>query len=132
MKSFTFVLLALVTAASLGSCKKDKDHAKGPVTIEGSWSGTYSMGSGPADKAFHFVLKAGGVFEEYNPSNQKIAEGVWEIDNDILTAGYKNLPPSTVAYSLIASFDKNAAKLTGTWGYDASSYDGGYMYLYKD
>ena len=70
-----------------------------------------------------FNIKAGGTIEELNSSGQKIGQGTWEIENDILTANYQW--PSGSKYSVIGAFYKDQGKLLGDWGYGSSATNGG-------
>lgn len=123
MKISKSILLSVITMTTLFvSCSKDKSEPQ-PVSIEGRWVGSY-VNDASGDKFYYsFNIMAGGVIEELNSSGQKIGEGTWEIENDILTAEYSW--PGGADFSVIAAFYKNDAKLLGDWGYDDSVTNGG-------
>ena len=130
MKSIHFILLTVLFSAFMVSCSKS-DKASAPVTIEGTWKGTYSVGNGPSDKFFGIVLKANGVFEEVDAAGITIGIGEWEMENDIITATYDRISPSDAQFSVIAAFYKNQGSLEGNWGYGTSATDGGNFSLKK-
>ena len=119
-KNLFFAIIAIATL--FVSCSKDRNDPQ-PATIEGRWVGTYVNDASGNSFYYSFNIKAGGVIEEINSSGQKIGEGTWEIDNDILTAEYSW--PGGADFSVIAAFYKNEAKLLGDWGYDDSATNGG-------
>ena len=131
MKTFSLVLATLFAVASFTACKKDDEVAKPVATIEGKWEGKYSFGNGPADKYFGFLVKDGGVFEEISSSGSKIGEGTWHFENQILMANYTRIAAPNTEYSIIGAFDKNQGEIAGTWGFEESNSDGGYIYMNK-
>jgi hypothetical protein len=124
MKISKFILTALLALTVFASCNKDNDDPK-PTGIEGRWIGTYVNDASGNTFYYSFNIKAGGVIEEINSSNQKIGEGTWQLDpaTNVLMAQYSW--PSGGSYSIIAAFDKQNAKLLGDWGYGSSNTNGG-------
>ena len=123
MKISTVLLIALVSLPVLFSCKKDKDKPTITPTIEGRWEGSYINAASQNSFYYSFNIKAGGVFEEIGSNGQKLGEGTWSMENNILTAHYAY--PNGNEYTVIAAYYKDQAKLLGDWGYDNSGTDGG-------
>jgi hypothetical protein len=120
-KFLTAVLLSVLFCSSCG--KKNDDIIKPGVPVEGIWRGKHSYLSGPLNNDYVFNIKAGGVLERFNANGQKLGEGTGITGTYTLTGGG--------TYSVIASFDKVAGKLDGTWGNGLNNYDGGYWYMNK-
>lgn len=129
MKISKFFLIAAVVLTGLASCSKDKNDTKKQTSIEGVWTGTYVNDASGNSFFYSFNIKAGGTIEELNSSGQKIGQGTWEIENDILTATYQW--PSGGKYSVIAAFYKDQGKLLGDWGYGISATNGGTWQMTK-
>jgi hypothetical protein len=128
MKISKIILIALVAAVGLVSCKKDKVE-KQTNTIEGRWVGTYVNDASGNSFYYSFNIKPGGVIEELNSSGQKLGQGTWEFENNILTAKYTWTSGSK--YSVIAAFNKQDGKLLGDWGYGDSATNGGTWEMHK-
>ena len=123
MKISSVILIAIALVAGISACSKDKDDTKSPATIEGRWVGDYINDASGNSFYYSFNIKAGGIIEELNSSNQKIGQGTWKLENDILTATYTSTGGSK--YSIIAAFYKKEGKLLGDWGYGNSATNGG-------
>jgi hypothetical protein len=128
MKVSNFLLFTALTVIGLASCKKDK--ADPQYSIEGRWVGTYLNEASGNSFFYSFNIKPGGVIEELNSSGQKIGQGTWELEHDILTAGYTWTSGSK--YSIIAAFYKKEGKLLGDWGYGNSATNGGTWQMTKE
>jgi hypothetical protein len=129
MKISKLVLMVVVVLTGFASCSKDKNETKKQSSIEGVWTGTYVNDASGDSFFYSFNIKAGGTIEELNSSGQKIGQGTWEIENDILTATYQW--PGGSKYSVIAAFYKDQAKLLGDWGYGNSATNGGTWQMTK-
>lgn len=127
MKILKIILIALVAAIGFVSCKKDKVEKQ--TTIEGRWVGTYVNEASGNSFYYSFNIKPGGVIEELNSSGQKLGQGTWEFENNILTAKYTWTSGSK--YSVIAAFNKQDGKLLGDWGYGDSATNGGTWEMHK-
>lgn len=124
MKISSIISVILIAVTTLTACSKDNDDKKpATVNIEGRWIGTYKNDASGNTFYYSFNIKQGGVIEEVNSSNQKIGEGTWKLEHDILTASY--IWPGGSKYSIIAAFNKNQGKLLGDWGYGNSATNGG-------
>lgn len=128
MKISKIILIALVALTGFASCKKDKVEAK-TIGIEGRWVGTYVNDASGNSFYYSFNIKPGGVIEELNSSGQKLGQGTWEFENNILTAHYSWTSGSK--YSVIAAFYKEDGKLLGDWGYGDSATNGGTWVMHK-
>lgn len=126
------IIALLVVVTSFTACKKDKDEPQisSTDTIVGLWEGTYKSDATGNTFFYSLNFKAGGVVEEINSSGQKIGQGTYEIDNNIVTAHY-NWEDDPSGFSIIAAFYPNTAKLLGDWGYGNSSTDGGTFEMHK-
>ncbi|MEI9943673.1 MAG: hypothetical protein WDN26_05575 [Chitinophagaceae bacterium] len=131
MKILTTAFIALFVSATLFSCKKDKDATPANVAVEGKWEGTYINSASGNSFFFSFNFKSGGVMEEIDSNGEKIGEGTWTFENNILMAKYHWLPPYSSSYSVIAAYYKNTGKLLGDWGYGNSNNDGGTWQMTK-
>lgn len=128
MKISKIILIALVALTGFASCKKDKVEAKA-TGIEGRWVGTYVNDASGNSFYYSFNIKPGGIIEELNSSGQKLGQGTWEFENNILTAHYSWTSGSK--YSVIAAFYKEDGKLLGDWGYGDSATNGGTWVMHK-
>ena len=129
MKISKIILIALVAVTGFASCKKDKVESKTTGGIEGRWVGTYVNDASGNSFYYSFNIKPGGVIEELNSSGQKLGQGTWEFENNILTAHYSWTSGSK--YSVIAAFYKEDGKLLGDWGYGDSATNGGTWVMHK-
>lgn len=130
MKISRIILVSAIALTGLISCSKDKDKpSKQSETIEGRWEGTYVNQASGNSFYYSLNIKAGGVIEELNASGQKLGQGTWEMENNILTAHYKWTSGSE--YSIIAAFYKETGKLLGDWGYGNSATNGGTWQMQK-
>jgi len=131
MKISRIILVAAVALTGFISCKKDKDDVSSKqTTIEGVWVGTYVNNASGNSFFYSFNIKPGGIIEEINPSGQKIGQGTWELENDILSAHYQWTSGSK--YSVIGAFYKEQGKLLGDWGYGTSATNGGTWQMTKN
>ncbi len=129
MKISKIILIGVLVLTGLTSCSKDNDEVKKQATIEGVWVGTYINDASGNSFYYSFNIKPGGIIEELNSSGQKIGQGTWEIDNNILTANYEW--PGGNEFSVIAAFNKGEGKLLGDWGYGNSATNGGTWQMTK-
>jgi hypothetical protein len=129
MKILRTTIIALVASTAFIACKKDHNSSVPPSSsgnsIVGKWVGSYVNDASGNSFYYSFNIKANGVIEEVTSSGEKIGEGTYTYENNILTAHYNWLPPHTSSYSIIASYYSNSGKLLGNWGYGDSATDGG-------
>jgi hypothetical protein len=123
------MLFSCVLLFTMASCSKNKDSKNTEGTVEGTWVGKYSFLSEPYNQFYSFKISTGGVLEVLDNNQQKIGEGTWAFNGVPLTGTYTLLPPNTGTFSFIATFDKQAGKLSGTWGTGAQEYGGGYWFM---
>jgi hypothetical protein len=132
MKTFKFSTIAFVLLTTFTACSKSNNSTPAAAGgIEGIWSGTYDHLGATTKYYYSFNIKAGGIIEELSGNGTKKASGTWKLEGNTLIAEYTNVPPSTSKYAVLATFDKNKMKLSGTWGYGSSDYDGGYWTMTK-
>ena len=122
-------MVAFAAILGFSSCSKDNESTQSVTSIEGRWIGTYVNQASGNTFYYSFNIKAGGIIEEINSSNQKIGEGSWKLENDILSATYTW--PSGSKYSILAGFYKKEGKLLGDWGYGNSATNGGTWQMTK-
>jgi hypothetical protein len=129
MKLLTTAVIALFASTAFIACKKDHDSSVPPpssnASVVGRWVGSYVNDASGNSFYYSFNIKENGVIEEVTSSGEKIGEGTWTYQNNILSAHYNWLPPHTSSYSIIASYYSNTGKLLGNWGYGDSNTDGG-------
>jgi hypothetical protein len=123
------MLLSCVFLFAMTSCSKNKDTKNPEVPLEGLWVGKYSFLSEPYNNFYSFRFSAGGTLELLDSNKQKAGEGTWTFNGVPLTGTYTLLPPNTGTFSFIATFDKQAGKLSGTWGTGQQEYGGGYWFM---
>ncbi len=126
MKFVKYILVIALFAMTVAACKKSAGGPASPSNgIEGLWEGKFGIDNEKPTVFFSFNIKAGGVIEELTSTGQVKGQGTWKLENNILTAKYSYLAPSTSKYSIIAAFDGAKGKLAGNWGYGNSATDGG-------
>jgi hypothetical protein len=127
-KYFSIALL-ITTAFFFTSCSKNSDDVQPPAstsqTVAGKWVGTYGFGNDAPTIYFAFNIKANGTIEELNKSGQSKGSGTWSLNGNAFTAKYTWVAPYNTVFSVAATYNAATKKLTGTWGYDNSSTDGG-------
>lgn len=127
MKISKIILITTIALAGFASCKKDKVEKQ--TTIEGRWVGTYINEASGNSFFYSFNIKPGGIIEELNSSGQKLGQGTWELENNILSAEYTWTSGSK--YSVLGAFYKDKGKLLGDWGYGSSATNGGTWEMHK-
>jgi hypothetical protein len=111
--------LILLSCTLFISCSKDKDN--GPVSIEGTWEGTFNFGPNTQTYKWGLNLKAGGVMEGLDENGQVTGTGTWEIQNNIITGDYVE---NGDVITIVAAFYPQQKKLLGDWGFDGSVNEG--------
>lgn len=131
MKTLKHSALALLIVSTLFvACKKDNDTPVEPNGTPGEfsagvWQGKYGFGNETPNVTYIFNIKAGGVIEELNSQGNSKGDGTWALNGTTFTAQYQWKSPYFTKYKVVATYDKTTGKLTGTWGYDNSTTDGG-------
>ncbi len=128
MKISKIILIAFVALTGFISCKKDKVE-KQTTAIEGRWVGTYVNDASGNSFYYSFDIKPGGAIEELNAAGQKLGQGTWKLENNILSAKYSW--PGGNGFSILAAFNKEQGKLLGDWGYGNSATNGGTWEMHK-
>ncbi len=129
LRVVTIMLLATFTFVS---CKKDNDVKPAASSVEGMYSGKSGFGNDVPSEDQKYNIKAGGVFQEIGTnSGAVIGQGTWQMNGNTLTATYSIVWSPFSTYSVSATFDPATGKLTGTWGYDNNSSDGGKIDMNK-
>lgn len=129
MKISKLIIIAFVALTGFISCKKDKVEKQSTTTIEGRWVGTYVNDASGNSFYYSFNIKNGGVIEELNAAGQKLGQGTWKLENNILSAKYNWTGGN--GFSILAAFNKDQGKLLGNWGYGTSATNGGTWEMHK-
>jgi hypothetical protein len=130
MKISKLILIAFVALTGFISCKKDKaEKPTSAATIEGRWVGTYVNDASGNSFYYSLNIKNGGVIEELSAAGQKLGQGTWKLENNILSAKYSS--PGGSGFSILAAFNKEQGKLLGDWGYGNSATNGGTWEMHK-
>jgi hypothetical protein len=124
MKFVKFAILALLLPVIFFSCSKDNNHDVA-LPVEGSWNGLYGYDNDPPFISYKLNVKHGGVIEELNVSGNVKGSGNWNLSGNTFTGHYQWKAPMNTVFSITATYDPATKKLTGTWGFDDSSTDGG-------
>ena len=131
-KFLSFLTVMLIAVSTLVSCKKDNDVKPISYPVEGMYSGKYGFGNDVPDTDQKYSIKTGGVFQEIGVnSGMVVGEGTWQMNGNTLTATYTIVWSPFSKYSISATFDPATGKLTGTWGNDSNSSDGGKIDMNK-
>ena len=129
LRLMTIVLFAGLTFVS---CKKDNDVEPAALPVEGQYAGKYGFGNDVPGDDQKYNIKAGGVFQEIGVnSGAVVGQGTWKMNGNTLTATYTIVWSPFSTYSISATFDPATGKLTGTWGYDNNTSDGGKIDMTK-
>ena len=134
MKILQFAIITFVVSYVFIGCKKDHDPGLPPSTsvqVEGRWEGSYVNDASGNTFYYSFNIKPGGIIEEINSSGQKVGEGTWTYENNILLADYTWLPPAGSTFSVIGSYYNSTGKFLGNWGYENSTINGGTWEMIK-
>jgi hypothetical protein len=128
MKFIKLSILTLLTSVVLLSCSKNSDdvipHNPAPG-ISGDWIGKYGFGNETPAVYFRFNIQADGKIDELNSSGNSKGGGTWELNGASFTAHYQWKAPMNTIFSVAATYNEATHKLTGTWGYDNSTTNGG-------
>lgn len=116
--------MLFITASSC-SKKSDPAPASTSTSLQGVWVGKYGFDNENPHVFYSFNIKANGIIEELNSTGEVKATGTWKLDNNIFTAKYINVAPSTSKYSVIGAFNSSMGKILGNWGYESSATNGG-------
>ena len=128
MKKVKMALLALVFATGFVACNKDSDDDVISAPVEGTYVGKYGFGNDAPDLDFKFQVSPGGIFKEISTTTGNVkGQGTWNVNGNTLTATYTMLFSPYSKYSVSGTFDAATKKMTGTWGYDNNTSDGGKM-----
>jgi len=131
MKISKIILIALVASTGFIACKKDKvEKQTKQTTIEGRWVGTYVNEASGNSFYYSFNIKPAGVIEELNAAGEKLGQGTWKLENNILSAKY-SWSGGGSGFSVLAAFSKEEGKLLGDWGYGNSATNGGTWQMHK-
>ena len=128
MKKVKMALIALVFATGFVACNKDSDDDVINAPVEGTYVGKYGFGNDNPDLDFKFKVSPGGIFQEISTTTGNVkGQGTWSVNGNTLTATYTMLFSPYSKYSVSGTFDAATKKMTGTWGYDNNTSDGGKM-----
>ncbi|HMR92755.1 MAG TPA: hypothetical protein PKC69_10580 [Chitinophagaceae bacterium] len=106
------IILGLLFAAVFTSCSKSK--SPNPVTIEGTWQGTYGFGTSHTGYQFGFNILPNGIIERIDAAGNVKGTGEWEMQNNILMADFS---VGNADFSIMAAFYPGEGRLLGDWGY---------------
>lgn len=121
------MMIILMTGLSFVSCSKNNDdNPPAQVSAEGLYSGKFGYGNDVPDQAYKLNFKAGGILQEIGINSGAITgQGTWQMNGNTITGTYTMAFAPYSVYSVSGTFDEATGKITGTWGYDNSSTDGG-------
>jgi hypothetical protein len=135
MKFLKTIAFVLMLGTAFMACKKDSESTPNPTpsnAIEGKYTGLYGFDDEGLVDPFILNIKPGGVFQEIGVhSGAPTGQGTWHLNGNKLTANYKMLFAPYNEYSVSLTFDATGKKLTGTWGFDKSTTDGGPLEVKK-
>lgn len=106
------------------ACSKDNDQPAA-TGITGIWVGKYGTGNNKPSVFYSFNIKSDGTIEELDANGAVKGKGTWELENNIIMATYKYLPPANTQFSVLGAFNAAQGKILGDWGYGESVTDGG-------
>jgi len=131
-KFLKFMAIIFLGGLTFVSCKKDHVDQPAALSVEGVYSGKYGFGNDVPTEDQKYNIKAGGVFQEIGTnSGTVVGQGTWQMNGNTLTATYSIVWSPFSTYSISATFDPATGKLTGTWGNDNNSSDGGKIDMSK-
>ena len=128
---FKSTLMVLIVAFTFAACKKDHDkNGSSNAAVEGLYVGKYGFDNADPDTDYKLNFKAGGILQEIGTNSGAVmGQGTWQVNGNTVTGTYTmNYSPFNV-YSVTGTVNPATKKLTGTWGYDNSTIDGGKMEL---
>lgn len=128
MKFLKFSLVALLMSTAFFSCKKDADNItshKPAPGIQGDWIGKYGFGNETPGIYYRFSIQESGLIDELNSSGVSKGGGTWNLNGTTFTAHYQWKAPLNTIYTVSATYNEAAHKLSGTWGYGNSATNGG-------
>ena len=120
-----FAAIILSAIVLISSCTKESTAAV--YTLEGSWVGTYGIGTSVPTTYYSFHFKPGGnlLIESSNIANPDLANGSWSLAGDSVKGIYKYIVGGDSIYSFGAKYSSASNIITGTWGRGATDYVGG-------
>jgi len=132
MKQLTFSMLAVIITSLFFACKKDDtvEPPKPAGGITGVWVGEYDYYDGETSYYYCFDIKSDGTMKEISYTHEVAGEGTWTLSGNTFTATYKSTGAAGKIYSVKATFDVNAKKLSGSWG-KGNNTDTGDWYMIK-
>jgi len=141
-RAFMSAIVLLVFSISIVlfqlSCKKQAVAQPGTPSIQGLWTGTYTVSGQPelGQQYFSLIIKPDGtmIADTKGENTQHLAPGTWSLSGNQLTCNYTcvyGLPANVgITEIAIATWDKTG-KLTGTWKNDPDTQGAGEITLTK-
>ena len=141
MKNLKISILFLMIASAFIACKKDDSINPAPIggsvnvnpdkSMMGKWVGKYGFDGENPNVYYCFVFHADSTLTEWNSLNDSIGYGTWGLSGTQFHSMSRFYPPSVSIFKLDATLDTVHMKITGTWGYQPSSVNGGKFYFIK-
>ena len=126
MKLLKGILFAAFLIGGLASCSKDDDQS----SVVGTWEGHWGFDFDEPTYFEKWELKKGGEMVAYNSNGGKMAEGNWEVNGFNFEARYTT-ESSENTYLFTGLYSDVAGEITGNWGEEPSSTDGGTFVMHK-
>lgn len=126
MKLLSSLLLITVIAFGTTSCSKDKAEK----SAIGTWEGHWGFDSDEPSNFERWELKKNGEIVAFNSNGGELGKGTWEVDGFTFSAQY-HVSSSNSTYLFEGLYSDVAGEITGTWGEQPSSADGGTFIMHK-
>jgi hypothetical protein len=125
MKIFKVILFAALVVGGLASCSKEDDSA-----IIGTWEGAWGFDFDDPTVYEKWEIKKGGELVAYNSNGGKMATGFWKVNGFNFEAKYTT-ETSQNTYLFEGLYSDVAEEITGNWGAEPSSTNGGTYIMHK-
>lgn len=101
----------------------------GNFSITGTWTGSWGYGENSTTNNWLYQFNNDGTMKVLSPDGVTQANGNYTFINNVLSVTYNYTGGG--AYSISGTYDANTGTLTGTWGRNYSTTDGGKWVLHK-
>lgn len=126
MKILKSILFAALLIGGLASCGKEDDNA----AIIGTWEGTWGFDLDEPTYYEKWEIKKGGEMVAFNSNGGKMATGSWKVEGFNFKAEYTT-ETSHNTYLFSGLYSDVGEEITGNWGAEPSSTDGGTFIMHK-
>lgn len=122
VKLNSLLAAVLIAISVLSSCRKEtvkppvEQEEPQEVSMLGYWEGAYGLGND--EPTFYFALKIKNETELIVVDADKniLGTGTWVLEDELFTAQYSFNETPNLINSLAAKYDKDARRLSGSWG----------------